>query len=275
MPRRRWSAVRPSPRLLPWVIASRTAESPAARPAAPSQSMVPVVAARPRRDDQHHDRDDQDREGGGQPEHAVVAGAVVHQQADDDETGPAAEAQRARQHRHRRHHPVFGQLLAQDRDADRVQRERGAPAAPAPRSAAASDDVVAASTEPTSTTASTTSSTRFLLCRSASRPINGVAAAAASRFAVTAQLTATVDASSWSAMMPSTGTTAVCRTATVRTTTLSPATSAGRRLIDMKYGARRFGLDHATLRSLAHLRFSRLCAAPPGRRGDRRDRMDP
>ena len=37
----------------------------------------------------------------------------------------------------------------------------------------ASDDVVAASTDPTSTTASTISSTRFLLCRSASRPING------------------------------------------------------------------------------------------------------
>ena len=50
--------------------------------------------------------------------------------------------------------------------------------------------MVAASTEPTSTTASTINSTRFLLCRSASRPINGVAAAAASRFAVTAQLTA-------------------------------------------------------------------------------------
>ena len=95
-----------------------------------------------------------------------------------------------------------------------------------PTISSARDDVVAASTEPTSTTASTTNSTRFLLCRSASRPINGVAAAAASRLAVTAQLTATVDASSWSAMMPSTGTTAVCKTATVRTTTLSPATSA-------------------------------------------------
>ena len=89
----------------------------------------------------------------------------------------------------------------------------------------ASDDVVAASTEPTSTTASTHSSTRFLLCRSASRPISGVAAAAASRFAVTAQLTATREASSWSAMMPSTGTTAVCRMATVRTTMLSPTIS--------------------------------------------------
>ena len=55
----------------------------------------------------------------------------------------------------------------------------------------ARDDVVAASTEPTSTTASAIKSTCFLLCRSASLPINGVAAAAASRLAVTAQLTAT------------------------------------------------------------------------------------
>ncbi len=70
------------------------------------------------------------------------------------------------------------------------------------------------------------SRTRFLLCRSASRPINGVAATAASRFAVTAQLTPIVDAFNWSAMMPSTGTTAVCRTATVRTTMLSPGTSS-------------------------------------------------
>ena len=69
------------------------------------------------------------------------------------------------------------------------------------------------------------SSTCFLLCRSASRPINGVAATAASRFAVTAQLTPIVDAFSWWAMMPSTGTTAVCRTATVKTTMLRPGTS--------------------------------------------------
>ena len=75
----------------------------------------------------------------------------------------------------------------------------------------ARDDVVAASTEPTNTMASTHNNTRFLLCRSARRPISGVAAAAASRFAVTAQLTPTMDASSWSAMIPSTGTTAVCR----------------------------------------------------------------
>ena len=59
---------------------------------------------------------------------------------------------------------------------------------------------------------------------------NLLAAAAASRLAVTAQSTATVDASSWSAMMPRIGTTAVCRTATVRTTMLRPTTSAlGRR----------------------------------------------
>ena len=70
-----------------------------------------------------------------------------------------------------------------------------------------------------------------MLCRSASRPINGVAAAAASRFAVTAQLTATVETSSCAAMTLRTGTTAVCRIATVNTTTLSPATSScGRRV---------------------------------------------
>jgi hypothetical protein len=56
---------------------------------------------------------------------------------------------------------------------------------------------------------STVSSTRFLLCRSASLPISGVAAAAARRLAVTAQLAATVDVFSWWAMMPRTGTTAV------------------------------------------------------------------
>ena len=31
------------PQVLPWVIANRTADSPAARPAAPSQSIDPVV----------------------------------------------------------------------------------------------------------------------------------------------------------------------------------------------------------------------------------------
>ena len=47
--RRRRTAAQPSvlgevqPQTWPWVIASRIAESPAARPAAPSQSMVPVV----------------------------------------------------------------------------------------------------------------------------------------------------------------------------------------------------------------------------------------
>ena len=46
---------------------------------------------------------------------------------------------------------------------------------------------------------------------------------------MTAQLTATIETSSWSAMTPSTGTTAVCSTATVRTTTLSPITSTSGR----------------------------------------------
>lgn len=44
-----------------------------------------------------------------------------------------------------------------------------------------SDDVVAASREPARTIASTQSNTRFLLCRSASRPMSGVVAAAPSR----------------------------------------------------------------------------------------------
>ncbi len=125
MPRRPASAVRSSPSVWPWVIANRTADSPAARPAAPSQSMVPVVLRGRGGHDEHHDGDDEDGEGGGEPEDAVVVGAVVHQQADDDESGPATEAQRSGEHRHRRNHPVFGQLLAQDRDADRVERERG------------------------------------------------------------------------------------------------------------------------------------------------------
>ena len=81
-------------------------------------------AAGPRGHDEHHDRDDDEREPRRQPEDAVIAGVATHQQAHHDESGPAAEAQRPRQHRHRRHHPVLGQLLAQDRDADRVQRVR-------------------------------------------------------------------------------------------------------------------------------------------------------
>jgi hypothetical protein len=88
--------------------------------------------------------------------------------------------------------------------------------------------VVAASTDPIRTMIRTPSRTCFLLCRSARRPIRGVDAAAASRLAVTAQLTATVEASSCSAMMPRTGTTAVCSTATVSATRPSTAMSSRR-----------------------------------------------
>lgn len=56
--------------------------------------------------------------------------------------------------------------------------------------------------------------------------MSGVDAAAAKRFAVTAQLTATDDAFSWCAMMPRTGTTAVCSTATVKATRLRAAMSS-------------------------------------------------
>ena len=152
-------------------------------------------APRPGGHREDHDGDDDDGEAGGQPEDAVIVGAVVHQKADDHQTGSAAEAQRCRQHRHRRHHPVLGELLAQDRDPDRIERERGR-LQDTGQDEKGQDDVVAASTEPTNTMASTHSSTRFLLCRSARRPISGVAAAAASRLAVTAQLTPTMDASS-------------------------------------------------------------------------------
>jgi hypothetical protein len=48
--------------------------------------------------------------------------------------------------------------------------------------------------------------------------MSGVDAAAANRFAVTAQLTATGDSFNCTAMMPNTGTTAVCSTATVNAT---------------------------------------------------------
>ena len=129
--------------------------------------------------------------------------------------GAAAEPQRAGQHGQRRAPPALRAVL---RAGSRRRSGRARTTTPCSTRAtisSGSDDVVAASTEPTSTTTSTTSSTRFLLCRSASRPINGVAAAAASRLAVTAQLTATEETSSWWAMMPSTGTTAVCSTATV------------------------------------------------------------
>ena len=84
------------PQELPCVIANRIADSPAARPAAPSQSIVPVVLRGRAGHDEDHDGDDEDGEGGGEPEDAVVVGAVVHQQADDDESGSAAEAQRRR-----------------------------------------------------------------------------------------------------------------------------------------------------------------------------------
>jgi hypothetical protein len=58
------------------------------------------------------------------------------------------------------------------------------------------DEVTAPSTEPAITTASTASSTRFLTCRSARRPSRGVLDAAASRLAVTTQLTSTAETSS-------------------------------------------------------------------------------
>ena len=54
----------------------------------------------------------------------MISGVAVHQQADHHESGAAAEAQGSRQHRHRRPHPILGKLLAQDRDADRVEPER-------------------------------------------------------------------------------------------------------------------------------------------------------
>ena len=66
-----------------------------------------------------------------------------------------------------------------------------------------------------------------MVCRSASRPSRGVVEAAASRLAVTVQLTATEEALSWRAITPRIGTTAVCNTATVSTTTLMVATSRG------------------------------------------------
>ena len=53
-----------------------------------------------------------------------------------------------------------------------------------------------------------------------------VVAAAASRLAVTAQLTSTVEACNCRAMTPRTGTTPVCSTATVSATTLSVGTSS-------------------------------------------------
>jgi hypothetical protein len=56
--------------------------------------------------------------------------------------------------------------------------------------------------------------------------MSGVDAAAARRFAVTVQLTATDDAFSWCAMMPRIGTTAVWSTATVNATKLRAATSS-------------------------------------------------
>ena len=184
---------------------------------------------------------------GGQPEDAVIAGVAVHQQPDHHE--PAC----------RRRSPAFPTAptspspsgpRAAPRAGSRCRSGRARtrpPAARGRRSAAPATRWWRRAPSRRSTTASTISSTRFLLCRSASRPISGVAAAAASRLAVTAQLTATIDALSWSAMMPSTGTTAVCSTATVSTTTLSPATSSrGPRDSDRRSGRpRRFGLDHA------------------------------
>ena len=56
--------------------------------------------------------------------------------------------------------------------------------------------------------------------------MSGVVAAAASRLAVTAQLTSTVEACNCRAMTPRTGTTPVCSTATVSATTLSVGTSS-------------------------------------------------
>ncbi len=77
-----------------------------------------------------HDRDHDDGEGGGEPEDAVVVGAVVHQQADDHQPGSATEAQRCGEHRHRRTHAVFGELLAQ---VSRRRRDRARMRPPAER----------------------------------------------------------------------------------------------------------------------------------------------
>ena len=161
----------------------------------PASRSTPSTGALAGGNDQHHDRDDEDREGGGQPEHAVVSGVAAHQQAGHHQPHAAAEAQRSREHGQRAHLLVGAVPRAgSPRRSGRGRTTR--PEAPGRRSAAAAMTSSRPATEPSSTMTSTASRTCFLLCRSASRPINGVAAAAASRFAVTAQLTATVETSS-------------------------------------------------------------------------------
>ena len=113
------------PHELPCVIANRIADRPGGQTGGTEPVDGSARGPRADRDDDHHDGDDDDRERGGEPEDAVIPGVPVHQQPDHHQPGATAEAQRPGQHRHRRPHPIRRQLLTQDRDADRIQREGG------------------------------------------------------------------------------------------------------------------------------------------------------
>ena len=96
---------------------------PAASPAAPTQSTVPVVecgrsgtTTTTATMTTSHERD-------GEPEHAVIAGVAAHQQSGDHQAHSAAESQHPGQHRHRGHQAFGREFLAQDRHPDRIQRE--------------------------------------------------------------------------------------------------------------------------------------------------------
>lgn len=67
------------PQVWAWVIASRIADSPAAKARGAEPVDRPRCVARPRGHDEHHDRDHRDGERGGDPEDAVVVGTVVDQ----------------------------------------------------------------------------------------------------------------------------------------------------------------------------------------------------
>ena len=81
------------PHELPWVIASSTVDRPAARPTAPSQSMVPVELRGRAGTMNTTIAMTTTREARRQPEDAVISGVAAHQQADHHESGAAAEAQ--------------------------------------------------------------------------------------------------------------------------------------------------------------------------------------
>jgi len=173
---------------------------PSGQAGGPEPVDCPRRAARPGGHEQRGDRDDDEREPVVSQKDAVIPGAAAHQQADHHQPvpppNPASPTARTS-----RPHSVLWQFLAQESRCRSGRARTRRPATRARTISSASDEVVGRQNRAEQHDDEHRKQHAFLLCRSASRPIRGVAAAAARRFAVTAQLAATVDVFSWRAMI--------------------------------------------------------------------------